>query len=627
LLFSFNCAANVFRIESFLVLCEVFVCSKVFSKNVISFSAQQGFIELLCFLTSLVILDLVWYSTLRRSFPPGFRIGSVVGDMDAFRKDLAAETRVVAPEQELFDRARTPEDKLLGKLAGILLLKPSDARSLRHAFPTRMLWYKTSDGKDLLPSACSCFRCGSPLKSCGSRYLQKMALDTDGMFHAIVPRLRCSLCNFGVNVLHEDFARMLPGGAVPDVRCDVVGGRIFTCGLTDWLCATLRKDFSKARLRQNYVERVCLGLREKEPPLMLSPLSEGSCLEPALYGYLHSFLPGPGCLSKVVLICFQKYELPRLRDEVRWVCGRFGAIMASDASSAPLSQARLRCKRAAEADDKRLKQGAALRVTGLFDVPLCPYVLVPSESSPAIGSVLAFLAAEAAALDSAAIPFGWVLDNTESMWKCATAIVEKLCCNLPAKDAICVDQREKKVEGFFLGIDVKHVEWRLVDALNSSSADFITAATALQVMMSRCFNPRDEISDSDSESTDGREQSDTGHGTGWEESWQRWLLNERVQRCVADGKAACQVYRQQLAGELDSGAGSKHRFRNDGAVPPRCVMHLFLCRLGARSEAESLWRDGEAREMYVNEMKEFSTWFAGAMAGNSIRALKLPCSN
>ncbi|CAE7865693.1 SRP19 [Symbiodinium sp. KB8] len=81
-------------------------------------------------------------------------------------------------------------------------------------------------------------------------------------------------------------------------------------------------------------------------------------------------------LPQIVLLTFQASGLPRLPDAMRWICGRFGAVIAVDGLS--------------DAD----KRGAGIRALGLVDVPVCSYIVVPSEHRAYVAD----------------------LDNTEHMW-------------------------------------------------------------------------------------------------------------------------------------------------------------------------------------------------------------------
>ena len=59
-----------------------------------------------------------------------------------------------------------------------------------------------------------------------------------------------------------------------------------------------------------------------------------------VFAYRHSCDPRARTLPQIVLLTFQASELPRLPDAVRWICGRFGAVIAVDGLSAPLQEAR-----------------------------------------------------------------------------------------------------------------------------------------------------------------------------------------------------------------------------------------------------------------------------------------------
>ena len=72
------------------------------------------------------------------------------------------------------------------------------------------------------------------------------------------------------------------------------------------------------------------------------------------------------------------------------VCSRFGAALAVDGSSAPLHEVRKFRHRGVQDQFGRL--GAALKITGVFDVPLCPTWVVASESLVTTSTLFAFVA-------------------------------------------------------------------------------------------------------------------------------------------------------------------------------------------------------------------------------------------
>ena len=99
--------------------------------------------------------------------------------------------------------------------------------------------------------------------------------------------------------------------------------------------------------------------------------------------------------------------------------------------------------------------------------------------------VFAYLAHEASQGDSNRFPMGLVDDNVEATFDLTACLLRRMVPHLLARGDLEIDQRAKKMNGFYRGTDVVHVLWRLVDALEAKSHDFILAAKALKLMFSR----------------------------------------------------------------------------------------------------------------------------------------------
>ena len=56
-------------------------------------------------------------------------------------------------------------------------------------------------------------------------------------------------------------------------------------------------------------------------------------------------------------------------------------------------------------------------------------------------------------------------------------------------------------------------------------------------------------------------------------------------------------------------ASVKKEFRSDGAVPPRCLVHLLLRRLGVKHLHALFWSDKDVRNLFEGELKLFAHWF------------------
>ena len=91
--------------------------------------------------------------------------------------------------------------------------------------------------------------------------------------------------------------------------------------------------------------------------------------------------------------------------------------MSVDCSSAPLRELRkFRKLQTVNADAPAKVLGAAIKVTGLYDVPLCPNWVVSVESTVNISHMLGFLIWRSMTVDPEACPVGCVVDNLETVF-------------------------------------------------------------------------------------------------------------------------------------------------------------------------------------------------------------------
>lgn len=433
----------------------------------------------------------------------------------------------------------------------------------------------------------------------GVRTPVALGLALDKLFHAVVPKVQCTAC--GVRRLDITSAgsrlQCPPDGL--RVQVDVLQRRVVDMSLTDWLCRVYRKHWNQSALQATYVDLIGSAL-----PYTTAAVNDN--LRKIVFLYLKGGIPSARHLANIVLLSFQTHELPRLEEEVRWVCARFGAVIAVDGSSAPLQEAR-QYRRKQDRDHRRGDPGAALRALGLFDIPLCPTVFVRSEGRAAVAELVAFLVAQATMVDAEALPLGWVQDNTESMWATMVHVAQKLLHAHPT--AMQVDYLEKRVSGFFVGIDPKHVEWRLQEALDARSADFLQAAWALRTLFSKLFNlPAEEgqwraeggcqAQDRDSPERDGRAL------------FQDWLQNSKVGQSGHAGKVVFEAFLQAARGD----AAALHFFRPDGTCPPRAVVSNFLAAMGCKAEQQALWAEARPEKVFPEDLDAFTAWFALPMA-------------
>ena len=187
--------------------------------------------------------------------------------------------------------------------------------------------------------------------------------------------------------------------------------------------------------------------------------------------------------------------------EIQAVCSLFGCVFMTDASSAPLVEIR---SYPTPSIDRSLqpRHGAAMAALGLFNIPLTPYVLVPEENGPNTMQFISWVMRHCVTVDARLLPVGYVDDNAEHMWGLSVDMLERFLRPLVLAGTVQINREENKIEGFYRGIDVIHVLWRLAIALYSGSHDFLMAGLTLRTLMSRCFNPiydsAEEVTDSDS---------------------------------------------------------------------------------------------------------------------------------
>ena len=309
-----------------------------------------------------------------------------------------------------------------------------------------------------------------------------LGLSKETLFHVLLPRAQCKTCGTRRLKATVEGSIFFPTDSVPTCAVDVVLQKVVKMTCLDWFCRTFRKHWNQQALQANYADLIGTSMSHIQ-------ITRGPAFHQAVFLYLKAGIPAARKLAQMVLLCFQQTELPRLEQEVRWVCARFGVVIAVDGSSAPLQEARTYVRKKDRATQASMERpGAAIRALALFDVPLCPTVFTRTEGRSAVAELVAFVVAQAQMVDAEAVPIGWVQDNTERMWASMVHVATKLMHSHELAGRIRVDRRAKEVKGFFVAIDPKHVEWRLQDALDSRSADFLHAARSLRAVFSKLFN-------------------------------------------------------------------------------------------------------------------------------------------
>lgn len=142
-------------------------------------------------------------------------------------------------------------------------------------------------------------------------------------------------------------------------------------------------------------------------------------------------------------------------------------------------------------------------------------------------------------------------------------------------------------------------------------------------MCSQLCNPvyAGRADDSTSSSDDGdapNAHTSHGHETNWFVAWGGWLQHKKVAPCPHIVAPCLERYLQrceqkdcQQDGACLAGAG----FRHGGAIPPRCVLHLFLAYHGASDFHQSLCsRPEDKLPLFQEELAMFGRLFVTALA-------------
>ena len=123
------------------------------------------------------------------------------------------------------------------------------------------------------------------------------------------------------------------------------------------------------------------------------------------------------------------------------MCSLFGAVVNVDGSSAPLQHMRPFPK----AKYKEVPRvGCAVGATGLFNVPLCPYITFPYEAPVTSVQVFTYLAAEASASDPDMFPLGLVDDNVDATFAITADLLHAVARHLINRELLHIDKTQKQ---------------------------------------------------------------------------------------------------------------------------------------------------------------------------------------
>ena len=89
------------------------------------------------------------------------------------------------------------------------------------------------------------------------------------------------------------------------------------------------------------------------------------------------------------------------------------------------------------------KVACAMCATGLFNVPLCPYITFPHEGPVTSMQVFAYLAAEASAVGPDRFLLGLVDDNVEATVDLTADVLHTAARHLIERKVLLSDRRQK----------------------------------------------------------------------------------------------------------------------------------------------------------------------------------------
>ncbi len=204
-----------------------------------------------------------------------------------------------------------------------------------------------------------------------------LGLSKETLFHVLLPRAQCKTCGAKRLQATVEGSNLFPTDSVPTCAADVVLQRVVKMTCLDWFCRTFRKHWNQQALQASYADLIGTSMSHIQ-------LTRGPAFHPAVFLYFKAGVPAARKLAQMVLLRFQQTEGPRLEQQARWVCARFGAVVAVDGSSAPLQEARTYVRKQDRATQAGMERpGAAIRALGLCDMPLCPTVFTRTQGRQA----------------------------------------------------------------------------------------------------------------------------------------------------------------------------------------------------------------------------------------------------
>ena len=86
------------------------------------------------------------------------------------------------------------------------------------------------------------------------------------------------------------------------------------------------------------------------------------------------------------------------------------------------------------------------------------------------------------------------------------------------------------------------------------------------------------------------------------------MTEGRCDKATAQGRA-CMSFFAAFTADTAQGSAFTAAFRSDGALPPRCVLHMFLADMGVKGLHQNLWMGAPLEKLYREDLDRFTAWF------------------
>ena len=329
-----------------------------------------------------------------------------------------------------------------------------EAKLLSKLFQRRLLWYRDARDKSLDPASLHCPRCQHTCELKNVSEWRKMGVGTCGLFRPCVPTIGCTntTCSWQISVVDPGFLALVPADYKMTFPWDRFHDRVVEQDVTDWLCAELRCRFHKNGLRLMLARR-SLGHFVYDWPVC--EVARSMRFHAFLYAHILHGLPRARELCNIPIKVFQVMERPAVPYQHVIICALSAWAAKFDGSSAPLHEARA-CGVKTKNDFR-----CALAVHGAFDVPLIQYVYVFEEKVLHEAIIFAYITYCQRKTHPLARPLGWEDDCTERTFAKSGNAIEQVLHTEVVEGSVLVSREQHSIQGFYRGIDLKHVHRRL----------------------------------------------------------------------------------------------------------------------------------------------------------------------